>query len=80
MVIKMANTGDPITDFLRRVAEQQEWLDKRPVCEYCGEPIQEERAFYYADQWFCVDKKCEKEFMEMVWEDIRKDFLITVED
>lgn len=76
----MIRTNDPIADFMRRDAAQQEWLDKRPVCECCGEPIQEERAYYYADYWFCTDKECEKEFIAMVWEDIKNDYLVSVEE
>lgn len=34
--------GDPYDDFLRRDEEQAEWLANRPVCEICGEPIQDE--------------------------------------
>lgn len=76
----MCRTADPIADFMRRDAEQQKWLDKRPVCEHCGEPIQEEQAFYYADMWFCTAKECEKELKETIWEDIRSEYLVQVEE
>ena len=62
-------TDNPILDFQRNDAEQQEQLDKLPICECCGEPIQQEKAIYYNDQWCCID--CEEEF----WQNIREDFL-----
>lgn len=74
----MCRTADPIADFMRRDAEQQKWLDKRPVCDGCGEPIQEQQAFYYADEWFCME--CEEECKESVWEDIRSEYLVQVEE
>lgn len=38
----MSWTDDPVADFDRYDAEQQ--LDSLPVCECCGEPIQQETA------------------------------------
>lgn len=61
-------------------AKQQEWLSKRPVCDCCKEPIQESEAFYYADQWFCKYGECEQELMKLIWEDIRSDYLVPVEE
>lgn len=67
-------TDDPIADFHRHDAELQEKLDKLPICECCGEPIQQEMAVYYNDQWCCED--CEDAF----WLSIREDFLERTED
>lgn len=53
--------------------EQERWLESLPVCEKCKQPIQQEKAIYYNDQWICED--CESEF----WEDIRSDFLERIE-
>ena len=50
-------------------AEQEKILEELPVCEICKEPIQQEKAVYYNDQWCC--RECEPEF----WENIREDFL-----
>ena len=61
-------------------ARQEKELEELPVCECCGEHIQTENAFYYNDQWFCTERACEKELMELVWEDIRKDYLFDVEN
>lgn len=49
--------------------EEQEQLDRLPLCECCNQPIQQEQAVYYNDQWFCED--CEDE----AWAVIRGDFL-----
>ncbi len=65
----MTWSDDPEKDFERYDAEQQAKLDKLPICNCCGEPIQQEKAVYYNDQWCC--EECEDEF----WQDIREDFL-----
>ena len=38
----MAKMRDSYDDFIRHDAEQEEWLASRPVCDICGEPIQDE--------------------------------------
>lgn len=55
-------------------AEQEADLDKLPLCECCNHPIQQEKAIYYNDQWFC--ENCEDE----AWEAIREDFLESTTD
>ena len=40
-------TDNPLADFLRRDAEQTEWLDTLPVCAECGDPIQDEECFEF---------------------------------
>lgn len=67
-------TDDPIRDFLRYDAEQEEKLANLPECTICGNPIQQEKAVYYNDQWCC--EKCESDF----WQGIRDDFLENVDD
>jgi Zn finger protein HypA/HybF involved in hydrogenase expression len=54
--------------------EEQERLDRLPLCECCNQPIQQEKAVYYNDQFFCED--CESE----AWEAIREDFLESTTD
>lgn len=49
--------------------KKEKMLEDLPICEICGEPIQQEKAVYYNDQWCCRD--CEEEF----WREIREDFL-----
>lgn len=58
--------------------ECEERLARRPKCECCGEYIQTDKAFYYNDQWFCMD--CEDELKEIVWEDMRNEFKSDVEE
>lgn len=65
--------------WLQHDRDQTESLERLPVCDCCGERVQTEKAFYYNDQWFCDDKGCEKELMELVWEDIRNDYLFDVD-
>lgn len=65
-------TDDPVLDAERYFEQQDERLNVLPVCEVCGEPIQQEKAVYYNDQWCCED--CESDF----WNDIRSDFLESV--
>lgn len=62
-------TDDPLYDFDRYDAEQESRIEELPICECCGNPIQQERAVYYNDQWCC--EECEHDF----WQDIREDFL-----
>lgn len=38
-------TDDPIRDFNHHDASQRAWLSTRPICDCCGEPIQDE--YYY---------------------------------
>lgn len=65
----MYRTDDPIADSERFYIEQEKKLEKLPLCECCGEPIQQEDAIYYNDQWCCED--CE----DIFWLSIREDFL-----
>lgn len=55
-------------------AEQEAELQKLPICDKCKNPIQQESAVYYNDQWIC--EECESDF----WQDIRSDFLEKVVD
>jgi len=66
-------TDDPLADYSRYCAEQEEELKKLPLCVCCKEHIQQERAVCYNDQWCCED--CEDTF----WQGIREDFLERVE-
>lgn len=61
-------SDNPERDFIEYDAEQDEWLQRRPLCECCNEPIQEDKAIYYNDQWFC--EACEEEAWEVIREDL----------
>lgn len=69
----MRYSDEPVLDAMRHDAEQEEKLNRLPLCECCGEPIQQEKAMYYCDQWCCED--CEDTF----WLSIREDFLEKVD-
>ena len=60
--------------FAMHDAEQEKRLERLPVCEYCGEPIQQEKAIYYNDQWCCKEHEWD------LWQDIREDFLENTEE
>ena len=40
-------------DLARKEAEEERWLRSRPVCAWCGEPIQEERCYDIAGELVC---------------------------
>ena len=63
---------DPMNDFDSYDLAQTDKLSKLPLCECCGNPIQQEKAVYYNDQWVC--EACEYQF----WLDIRSDFLAQI--
>lgn len=45
----------------RNEAKKEAWLTKRPVCSYCGEPIQDEHLYLINDEFVC--QEClEREF------------------
>ncbi len=41
--------------FERHDAEHEEWLESRPKCSNCGEPITSEKAFCKDGEWICND-------------------------
>lgn len=45
----MHRTDDPIHDFMMHDIEEEEWLGKLPVCEYCKEEIQDECYYDLGD-------------------------------
>lgn len=51
----MFYTDDPLRDFDRWDAEQNEKLKELPECADCGEKIYDETAFYINCEWICED-------------------------
>ena len=49
----MRITDDPISDFERWDAEQQEELEGYPKCECCGEHITDDFFYIIADEYIC---------------------------
>lgn len=41
--------------WLAHDAEQDRWLQERPVCADCGEHIQDEFAYYINGEWICEE-------------------------
>ena len=58
----MADFDEYMADERDRQAER--WLKTRPCCEYCGEPIQEEKALYLDGYWIC--DSCVKENRRLI--------------
>lgn len=50
----MHYTDDPIRDAENYQLDQEAWLEKRPICDVCGEPVQEDH--FYTDG--CIDVCC----------------------
>ena len=48
-------TGDPLEDFNSRDREQAAYLESLPVCERCGEPIQDEHLYLINDEFVCQE-------------------------
>lgn len=51
----MSFTDNPILDFANYDAEQQEQLEKLPVCIECGEPIQDKYCFEINGEYICEE-------------------------
>ena len=51
----MYRTDDPVRDAERYSAAVERWMDTRPICECCGLPITEEKAYRIDDKLYCPD-------------------------
>lgn len=51
----MIFTDDPLLDFAVHDRQQSEELNKRPVCCYCGEPIQDDFCYEINGDYYCED-------------------------
>ena len=56
--------GDPLDDFNRLDREESAWLESRPKCSECGEPIQSEKCYIIHGVVYCPD--CIESFEEDV--------------
>lgn len=64
-------TDDPIRDAEVAQMDAERWLDSRPTCELCGQPIQEDYYFRIDDMNIC----------EYCWDPyIRANFLKIIEE
>ena len=65
----MWRTSDPVWDAECYAAEQDRQTVRHPVCDCCGEPIQEDCALHYKGFWLCGEcVSNNKEYIEEAWE------------
>lgn len=48
-------SDDPVRDYNRYDAEREDELEKLPVCDYCGERIQDDYYYEIGDEIICPD-------------------------
>lgn len=58
-------TANPIADFDAWDREQNKRLAELPECEDCGNPIQDEEAYYINGGWIC--ESCMEEYKRPVY-------------
>lgn len=46
---------DNYSQWEAKTAMEESWLNSRPVCEYCGHPIQDEYYYSINDEAVCQD-------------------------
>lgn len=51
----MHYTDNPIRDAENYQADQERWLENRPVCDLCGDHIVDDRYFKDDDGIFCEE-------------------------
>lgn len=59
----MITSGDPLRDFDRHDEECEKALQKLPVCDECGEPINEDEYYDVYGEilcWTCLKAKFQK--------------------
>ena len=56
-------TDNPLADFLAHDAEQEEALSRWPICECCGEPIQED-YYFTTDEGNICEECFERKFVD----------------
>ncbi len=71
----MLLTGDPHADFDRWDRKREKYLSRLPICECCGEPIQDEELYD-----FDGDLVCEECVFDYVRENYRKNIENYTED
>lgn len=67
----MYYTDDPVRDAMNYELEQESWLAKRPVCEICGEPIQDDYLYDIDGVIHC--EECMKDEYRKCAEDYEKE-------
>lgn len=49
----MGEYSDYSAEDMRREKMYERWLETRPRCDYCCEPIEEESAYWIDERWIC---------------------------
>ena len=52
-------SGNPLADANRKDRDDQKWLDSRPKCYACGDPIQEDTCYGYNGHKYHISCKDE---------------------
>lgn len=60
-------TDDPLADFARKDADDARWLDSRPKCYECGEPIQDDFCYEINGEIIC--EQCLNEYHRKMVDD-----------
>jgi hypothetical protein len=63
-------------EFLEHDRKDTEWLQRRPVCAYCGEHIQDPVCYCVNGRHYCTLTECQ----EAAWESIKGLFLASTID
>ena len=58
-------SDNPIADFEAWDREQNRQLENLPECSDCGEPIQDEEAYYINGEWIC--ESCMEQYKKTVF-------------
>lgn len=67
-------TDDPVRDFDLYDRDQNEWLNRRPVCSGCRDRIQEGHAYEVRGRYYC------EECQDVAWEKVKLDYLVVIDD
>ena len=49
----MSYTNEPALDAAQRDYERDRWLESRPICDWCGEHIQDEWMYMFDGKTVC---------------------------
>jgi len=61
--------GDPDDDFVKWDLDYYRWLETRPKCCACDEPIQDEYGYKIIGEWYCEDCM-NREFRKYIEEEV----------
>lgn len=50
----MIYSDNPVADWNRKLEDEEDYVNKLPICEICGQHITDEEAFCIDDSWYCI--------------------------